>query len=120
MARNRKITNTKTAKKIQGKINARLDPITLQIWNKMKVSRNMSKWLRDQLLWHFGGQLSENQIKLAMREEVAILNRSRAEKIEDIDSEVNGQIARTVEVYQKILSTREEDKEIELFEEGPE
>lgn len=81
MARNSKVDTDPTQAKDSLTVHGKLDNETMHLWNIAKKHHNMSEWLRAQLRFHFGKNLTPSQKGLLLREEMAIAAREKAAKI---------------------------------------
>jgi len=77
MARNIKLKGRGKKTKEGYTVTIKLDPETTAIWNRRKNYENMSEWVRSQLLWHFKGELTQEQKALVLQEEYAILQMNK-------------------------------------------
>lgn len=78
--------------KIRGIKKKRTDLVTISItnskakaiWNHQKKYRNMSKWVTQQILYHFGNQLNREQLQQCLKEEWSIMQREKDENVQQV------------------------------------
>ena len=92
MARNTKLQGRAKKDKKGYTATIKLDPETAAIWNTRKKYENMSSWVRTQLLFHYGGMLTDLQKKIVLKEEYAVLQQQKIRMLEKVNKEYDALI----------------------------
>ena len=89
LARNKKNTFNKSESKKQNLITFRVSDSELQLYNKAKIKKNMSQWLRQKLLQDFGDVLTKEEIIQIKYKELYSLQEKRDNEVQRLNYEID-------------------------------